>query len=273
MTMSKTAEQIYLLGGEPRQKFHFRSPVSKLRKRAEIARAIADSSNRSGVWIATKTEATDELLREAISRGLHRNRLGRLLLLHPLRLGSLPALEELFAPVAWGTASFRLLPYEELAEVLSAGNRHELFVGGFVDRDTNTLILYRGDFERVAVPVSIFKPSGSGPRPNLSSLAVTDYGQTVCLGSYEAASDAILYETDPEFRRRLNAKRRLEEKSFGASLRRLRVLKRLRQRDFNSIPAKTIARIERGEVGKPHLSTLKKIAMHLGVPPEEIETF
>ena len=36
---------------------------------------------------------------------------------------------------------------------------------------------------------------------------------------------------------------------------------------------KTIARIERSEVGKPHGKTLRVIARRLGVDPDEIESF
>ncbi|MFO0967325.1 MAG: helix-turn-helix transcriptional regulator [Gemmataceae bacterium] len=273
---TKTNERFYLLGSEPTRRFRFPAPVEKLRRRSQFHAAIRQAPKQDSVWIATQSVPTEELLKEAFggsSKTSIRPRLGRLLLLFPPSLEILPALEELFAPIAWGTASFKLLPYEELAEVLAAKNRDDLFIGGFADRKTDTLILYRGNFDRLAVPTSIFKSPGTAAKPNPSALALTDYGQTVCLGEYEAASDAILYEVDPEFRRRLNAKRREEDRSFGACLRRLRIQKGLRQSDFNSIPAKTIARIERGEVGKPHRDTLQKIANCLNVDPQEIETF
>jgi hypothetical protein len=193
--------------------------------------------------------------------------------LFPPRPDSLPALEDLFDAVAWGTASFKLLPHAELAEVLGSANRHDLFIGGFVDPGTETLVLFRGDFERLVVPLSVFKAFGDGPEPNPSALSLLDYGQTVGLGDYQAASDAILYEVDSDYRRRINARRREEDRSFGACLRRLRVLKGLRQSDFGTIPARTIARIERGETGKPHRATLLKLAKRLGVVPEEIERY
>jgi hypothetical protein len=104
-----------------------------------------------------------------------------------------------------GAPSYQHLPSQELAEVLGSENRHDLFIGGFVDPETATLILHRGDLERLAVPLSIFKPSGRGPDPDPSALRFTDHGQTVCLGDYEAASDAILYEVDPEYRHRVSA--------------------------------------------------------------------
>jgi transcriptional regulator with XRE-family HTH domain len=53
----------------------------------------------------------------------------------------------------------------------------------------------------------------------------------------------------------------------------LRILRGLRQSDFTPLPAKTIARIERGEVAKPHGPTLVRIAERLGVGAGEIESY
>jgi hypothetical protein len=243
---------------------------------------MADAINRSVVWIATRREATDELLKEAynppITRVPHHGRyprhtLGRLLLLHTARPESIPALEELFTPIAWGTASFKTLPPADLAEVLASENRHDLIIGGFVDPQSEGLTLYRGDFEKLSVPLSIFKPSGTGTVPSPSSFAVADCGQTIRLGQYEAATDAVLYEVDPVYRRKVTSKRREEDQTFGSCLRRLRKLRGLRQGQFEPIPAKTIARIERGETQKPHGNTLKGIADRLGVDPDEITSY
>jgi hypothetical protein len=281
-TMTEKAEKVFLLGGERQQRFHFRLPVARLHSRKMIAEAIADSVKLSGVWIATKREATDDLLREAFHpcflRVPHhgrrsRGQLGRLLILHTPRPESIPILEELFTPVAWGASFFKTLPPRELAEVLVSDNRHNLVIAGFVDPQTETLTLFRGDFEKFSVPLSLFKPSGTGIVPDAAALEVTDYGQTIRLGNYEAATDAVLYEVDSDFRRAIHAKRREEEKTFGASLRRLRKSKGLRQGDFGPIPAKTIARIERGETQEPHGKTLQLIAERLEVDADEIKTY
>ena len=84
-----------------------------------------------------------------------------------------------------------------------------------------------------------------------------------------ASSDAILYEIDEEYRRKLNKDRQSSEKSFGASLRRLRIQRRLRRSDFAPLAEKSIARIERNEVGKPHGQSLKIIAQRLGVAVDQ----
>ena len=98
----------------------------------------------------------------------------------------------------------RLLPQKELLAVLAAKNRNDLFVGGAVQ--AKTIVLYRGNLQSVTVPLAWFAPSGSGVRPNFSRFSIIDFGQTVKLGKYEAATDAILYDHDPIYCRR--AKRR-----------------------------------------------------------------
>jgi hypothetical protein len=102
---------------------------------------------------------------------------------------------------------------------------------------------------------------------------VIDNGHAIRLGQYEAAVDSIFYECDPDYRKRYRRRLQAEEKTFGASLRRLCVLRGLRLGDFAPLTAKTIARIERGEVEKPHGRTLARIAERLGVEPDEIESY
>ena len=85
--------------------------------------------------------------------------------------------------------------------------------------------------------------------------------------------DAVLYEMDEDYRRRLNNERRAEDRSLGASLRRLRLQRGLSRDDFPGVSAKSIARIERGEVEKPHAGTLRKVADRLGVAVKEIESY
>ena len=143
----------------------------------------------------------------------------------------------------------------------------------FLLLETETLTLVRGDLRRLSVPLSMFPPSGMGEHPDPARLGFTDCGNTVQLGDYEAAADAILYEADPDLRSRLLAKKRAEDRTFGACLRRLRLLRGLRQGDFGEATAKTIARIERGETAAPHGHTLKVIAARLGVEPNEITSY
>ncbi len=202
-----------------------------------------------------------------------RSHLGGLLTLHTPRTESIQLLTDLFHPFVWSPNGFRHLPFDELAEVLADDRRGDLFIGGYADIENDRLILVRGDLRRLSVPLAIFLPSGGGELPDPARLAFTDSGNTVRLGEYEAAADAIFYEADPEFRSRVLAKRRAEEKTFGACLRRLRLLRGLKQSDFDSIAAKTIARIERGQTEAPHGHTLDVIAGRLDVEPDDILSY
>jgi hypothetical protein len=109
--------------------------------------------------------------------------------------------------------------------------------------------------------------------PDFSKVGVTDFGRTVALGDYEASADAILYETDSEYRKKVGRERKENEKTFGAALYRLRKQRRLKRSDFRPLAAKTIARIERNEIAKPHGETLKFISERLGVPANQIAEY
>lgn len=93
-----------------------------------------------------------------------------------------------------------------------------------------------------------FAPSGNGVYPDFEQFRVTDSGQTIQLGPYEATTESFLYEFDPDYRRRIGKERRASEQSFEAALRPLRKQRGLCREDFAPLSAKTIARIEQGEV-------------------------
>jgi hypothetical protein len=181
-------------------------------------------------------------------------------------------LQTLFRTVVSVGGDVHLLRSDELAEVLSADTRGDHFVGGAVNPVEEVVVLYRGSFDRLSVPLTWFQRI-SDAQPDFADFEVIDYGQTVRFGEFEVATDAILYDFDPEYRSRAR-KRQLElDGSFGGSLRRLRELRGVRRSDFPSISAKEIARIERGEVKRPREETVKAIAKHLGVSPEELPTY
>ena len=197
----------------------------------------------------------------------------RLLLLSPPKEEERALLNALFESVVAPNETVNLLKTAELIEVLASPRRANLFLGGAVVPAAKTVLLLRGNLEPVSVPFSLFKPRPTGPKPDFSDFEVIEWGQTVRLGKYEAAGDAILYEIDPEFRRQEKKRRISVDKSLGGALRRLRLQRGLGRDDFPSVTAKTIARIERGEVKVPHADTLATIAEKLGVEPEEIASY
>jgi hypothetical protein len=234
--------------------------------------AILQSLRKLVTFVSSSRTFTDMLLERTVGQRVHPPR-AELLTLTPPRLESIPALLGLFRPVFGMVEGFRWLPSTELLAVLLRADASDRFIGGSVDRKTKTLTLLRGNKESIVVPFSLFPDSGDGTKPDFGRLGFTDYGRTVALGDYEAAADAILYELDAEYRRRLNKQRRKSERSFGASLMRLRKQRRLKRTDFSPVSSKEIARIERNEVEKPHARTLQVITRRLGVGADEIQTY
>jgi hypothetical protein len=116
------------------------------------------------------------------------------------------------------------------------------------------------------------QPAPPANAPEAGRFEVADHGRTLRFGDYEAALDAVLYEKDPAYRRRLKRHRLEQDESLGGSLRRLRLQRGLRLADFGPWE-KAVARIERGEVSSPRTRTLNAIADRLRVPPEQIREF
>ena len=231
--------------------------------------SVAQATNET-LWISYEKGLTEALVRTLSwpSRSL-----GEAILVHPMNPQTFPALAGCFDRFAFAIGG-GFLPPEELAVVLEAENRAELFIGGSVDHATKTMTLWRGNLKPLTVPFSAFEKSGDGVAPDFQDFSVRDYGQTIRLGDYEAASDAILYEFDRAYRRRIAKKRRESEQSLGASLRRLRKQRGLRREDFApGVASKTVARIEQGKIRRIRQKTLQAIAERLQVTPEELATY
>ena len=165
------------------------------------------------------------------------------------------------------------LTLEEAGAVLTAEHPEDRALGASVFERDRLLVLTRGDLSHVAVPFDWFEPSGDTTRPDFSDAQVIDWGQTLRLGKYEAAMDAILYQFDPRSRRRMLNNQIEFDNTLGGSIRRLRHQKKVSRGDFPGLSAKTLARIERNESPNPHKSTLARIAITLGTRVEELGSF
>ncbi len=231
----------------------------------DARRAYAEK--RHSIWFAPNN-ASLSVLAKAVTIGKPRHALLALKKVSVARRGLLDAL---FAVVVEPTVT-KMLPRDELREVLVADNRQDLFVAAHAVPQDDALVLFRGDLRSLIVPLSAFKGKKGGPKPNPRKVSVADYGQTVCLGEFEIASDALLYEFDPDARRRAKHREISADDSLGASIRRLRLQRGLARTDFGSLASKTIARIERGEV-EPRPTTVAYIAKALGVNADELSSF
>jgi DNA-binding Xre family transcriptional regulator len=271
--MAVSTEQRFVFLGSQKGLFKEAVPsdISICHDRAEVEAAVIGIA-KTQTWISFNRTFTDILLKEVIDRraDLHGS---HLITLIPPRSESIPALVGLFHPVFGLVDGFQWLPKEELVEVITRDDASDRFIGGSVDLKAKTLTLLRGDITAVVAPFSLFPKSGDGTAADFTRVGFTDYGRTVALGDYETSADAILYELDPGYRRKLNKQRRQSERSFGASLMRLRKQRRLKRGDFAPISSKEIARLERNEVSSPHAKTLETIAKRLEVRPEEIKGY
>jgi hypothetical protein len=202
---------------------------------------------------------------------------------HPILLTLGNIREEQSPSIRWpfrrvveaGNKSFHFLPDEEIAAVIASENAPELVIGGNIDVKGGTLTLVRGDLSMplLFVPLSTFKRTLNGIKPNFEDFEIIDYGQTIRFGKYEASLASLLYEFDPIFRRRRIKELAASGKTFGASLKRLRIQKNLTQYDFPGISGKEVGRIERGEIKRPHPRTTIQLAKVLKVQPSEIESY
>ncbi len=235
---------------------------------AEVQKSVQEADELS-LWISFEEKLTNQLLR---SVRWPSKSLGHALLLHRANLASMTALRRCFGRIAF-SADGGFLPDEELGEVLQSPRRADLFIGGFTDDASHTVTLWRGNLDSITAPFSSFPKSGDGTSPDFSRFVVTDCGQTVQLGDYEASTDSILYENDPDYRRKVKKNRLVSDSSLGGSIRRLRLQRQLRRSDFSPVTEKTIARIERGESENIQHRTLAVLVEKLGVSPGELGTF
>ena len=263
--MSADSEPVFVLGGK-------KGAFATLGGRSvttEVAAREALGSYRRARWLACR--ASD--LSVVVSAVGARDTWHRLLLLEAPSPARRELLGALFRVVVAPGSGVHLLPREDLVEVLGAEHPEDYFIGGVVDGDDEAVVLYRGNLERLVVPFAWFRRGRRSPRPDFADFQVIDSGQTLRFGEHEAASAAVLYEHDAASRRRLKGAEIEEDASFGGALRRLRLSLGLSRDDFPGLAAKTIARIERGDVEKPHGETLTKIARALRVGVGEIETY
>lgn len=225
-------------------------------------------ARRPTIWIAHEATQVCPLVQHSQRSGSNH----RLFLLNRTNRLEREVLSLVFRVVVSPGEGMRLLPMEELKDVLAAPERGDLIIGGFASPCDEIVVLYRGTLEPVVVPFAWFQRR-PGANPRFESLSVTDFGQTVAFGDYEVAADSILYAHDSEYRKRARQRELERDDSFGASVRRLRLSHGLRRGDFAGISEKEIARIERGEIETPHRRTLETIAARLGVAVEELGAY
>ncbi len=192
---------------------------------------------KKAAWLAVNTGSADMLFEEVRDR--KSRPFGTLAILEQVTPSRLAIATKYFRTVS--QSGLEWLPAEQVIRILHSHEPRDQFVAGMVDKDAGNLLFYRGDLQPITAPLESFKHRGS-VEPDFDDFEIIDWGHTVRFGKFEAATDAILYENDPEFRRRKKHERRVTERTFGASLRRLRLQRELRQSDFEpQVTARTVA--------------------------------
>ncbi len=236
-----------------------------LRNKRVVQRAALDG--RRALWIAPRKEGLwwlAETIAELAQPPRH-----LLLALEVFSPKSLVVLPTLFARTVC-SPPVRLLPRAELSEVVAWDGRADMCIGGVVEPRAGTVTLYRGDLRPITVPASRFQSTVKGVTSDLSRFEVTHYGQVLRFGNYGVSFEEVLFEYDADFRRAKKAQQISQDETFGGSVRRLRKELGLSRSAFAGVSERTIARIERGEVKRPHGRTLYIIADTLGVDPDEL---
>jgi hypothetical protein len=87
-------------------------------------------------------------------------------------------------------------PCESGSSRARRAHAEDYVLGGQVDYERREIVLVRGDFTQVVVPFSWFSPTTSGLTPDFYDFEITDTGETLCFGEYEAAVSAVLGQHD-----------------------------------------------------------------------------
>jgi hypothetical protein len=271
MITEEHAVSAYVVGGGARmsQRLGSLNPC-RIHSFAGMEKALERADRRS-VWVASTERELCRYLKRV--REPIRHSLGQLILLSEPHVSTVVFLSKLFQHVALPCPKSAVLPLEELAEVLRTPDRATLAIAASHNVETEHLTVWRGDFQTIVMPTSAFHTGGTGVRPDFDDIAVTDYGNTLRLGRYEAAFDALLYEHDSDYRRNLTKQRRQTEKGFGPSLRRARLQQGVQRADFPGVSDKTIARLERGESQRYSARTRRAIESRLGMDVADIEQY
>src|SRR6478736_139165 len=173
------------------------------------------------------------------------------------------ALRPHFARFVAPSRSTALLEAGQAAEVITSREPGDYLLAAQVVGDR--LFLARGSFDMLTVPLRSFRPAASGLAPDFERVTIVDHGLAIALGEYESTAEVILYEHDKGYRRRAKQRERAHDDSFGAALRRLRLLRGLRRSDFAPIDERELRRLEANEIKRPPGAIRRILAQRLGV--------
>ena len=236
-----------------------------VKSRNALVHALARATQRQ-TWILASEDSIDDLM-WAMAKVSPRVRGAKVISYWRPEPEDAQVIESGFGQVLLGVQV--MVSVADLGEILATEHPEDYCIAAAWDPARKAIRLWRGDLSVLVVPLSTL-PARADVHADPTQLNVEDSGQTVRLGRYEVAFSSLLYERDPLYRRRAKKQMIQEEQSLGASIRRLRVARRLTRADFDDIDPRTLARIEQGEIASPHRDTLDRIARRLGVSAKEL---
>ena len=164
----------FLLGPRRASKAFDSLRPKRLSTTADIRKAIPQAK-QGDLWIALAATFVEDILRSIKWPGVRRS-LGDIIVLDRIRCSTEAPLSHIFQHVV-SSCDQVFLPWEELAEVLSAPNREDYFIAGTMDQESETLTLWRGDFSLLVVPFSAFPTTTDGVTPDFDRFSLCDCGQ------------------------------------------------------------------------------------------------
>lgn len=76
--------------------------------------------------------------------------------------------------------------------IVNSPDCHKLAVSAWHSSGDETVTLHLGNWDLVILPCSLFETSGDGITPDFNDVEITDWGQTLRLGEYEASVEALI---------------------------------------------------------------------------------
>jgi hypothetical protein len=154
----------------------------------------------------------------------------------------------IFDAVITGT-EYGLLGESDLVKVLRAPDAADRAIGAAYSATTGLLALVSGDGQQLVVPSTAIGPEQGAP--DLVAVKVCDDGRVITFGQrYRLPFDQFRRDHDPEYRAMVRHEELADDQTFGARLRRARVDAGLGQGKIGGLTARSIRRIEAGDVAE-----------------------
>lgn len=79
----------------------------------------------------------------------------------------------------------------KIIHALLSKNRKNLIIAVSINKTTQAMKLWTGKLTSFTIPFDAFEATKTGILPDFDNISIIDHGQTLKLGNYEVATDAI----------------------------------------------------------------------------------